>query len=794
MKASRKEYKSERKEHIFEFIKTIQENWLSILFLFILYFVFFVTPQFQDLLILLVQDVVSVVIYYILITLLASCIWYFPKYYITDKVRAGKGFRKHLKSFPEGPYEAIENEDTSFSVISAHYRVIIPRILGALSYLVIALSLLRIISKTSSMSIIVTKTILISCFVLIVLIIYEPFYNWLKSTVKWVIRSIFKDQDIVLNNINERRFYIAIISFALIIVGVLLFSLGKQNLNKVQGEAYGLNLFAYTHMIVFVFFLLFTTVRKKIPLVKSKKFIARLLFLSIGILFVIFLIHMANPMFGFSYGFPISALLVTLIVLFTTISLFNLLSSYRELPITIMVILGLFVVGSILSKSNDHYEVAYTDDMIDVDEVRPSLEQYLDDWININSQYIKETNFKSYPLIIAAAEGGGNRAGYWTGIVHDYLETVIGNNYFERHLFMMTGASGGGNGNAVYFASKHQMTDKATNDIDNTKLAEKLKNMLRPKDEDSIISIYGEMYKADYLSKSIWSLFSSDLVQEILGIHYAKNRGVITAQQWENKFKNYYGISNSKGLGRGFFDFWEKNDKTKPILIMNTTEVNSGTLAIYSPVSFANEIPNSIDIYKYLKCNRFCDIPISNVVLTNAAFPFVSPGLKIGDLGQFVDAGYFDNYGATTALHAVEELKAIQATKIAEGDTIYEKIKFVGITLSNDPTTNGLVEVPYDILNFEPTLQGQIPPSTFLALRKGHGRHSVRKFKNAVDDFIHIQLTDDKKSEEGSDEKKKYIIPVGRILSQTAIAAMDSSLVNQDSIIRHQLREIEVIK
>ena len=107
---------------------------------------------------------------------------------------------------------------------------------------------------------------------------------------------------------------------------------------------------------------------------------------------------------------------------------------------------------------------------------RKNLRNYFLDWVH---QPERDTLLhrlnpsQRYPVYFVLANGGASRSGYWTASILSRLEDST-EGEFSKHLFCLSGASGGSVGNATFFnllrlknqlnkvdSSRHAMTKAA---------------------------------------------------------------------------------------------------------------------------------------------------------------------------------------------------------------------------------------------------------------------------------------------------------------------------------------------
>jgi hypothetical protein len=115
----------------------------------------------------------------------------------------------------------------------------------------------------------------------------------------------------------------------------------------------------------------------------------------------------------------------------------------------------------------------------------------------------------------------------------------------------------------------------------------------------------------------------------------------------------------------------------RPILLLNATHEETGNRIITGHVKIErNVFVDSLDALNVLQS----DVPASTAAHNSARFTYVSPA---GDLrhrnGAVIDGGYFENFGALTALEL-----AHTATRVLN-DEQHQRVKLVILMISSDP-------------------------------------------------------------------------------------------------------------
>jgi len=338
------------------------------------------------------------------------------------------------------------------------------------------------------------------------------------------------------------------------------------------------------------------------------------------------------------------------------------------------------------------------------------LEGYFVAWFeNLRHQWQTGVNQPSspIPIILISAEGGGIRAAYWTAAVLTELEDRSRNLVekgqlpatFARHVFSISGVSGGSLGAAVFAAlvKDQNRTVKPPRPDRSCQLPSHL----------SFRQTAQTFLKQDFLSPTVGVLLFPDMFQRFLPMAILDDRALALERSWEQAWLACVG---SDRFARAFDDLWEDHRYDVPLLFLNSTVVETGQRILMHPLPFAaepiqpsalNSVPAPHRPFQYY-FNDALDgpavlggqVPLSTAVHMSARFTYVSPAGTIfrQDLARgysqtespdpqvirVVDGGYFENSGAVTT---DEILLAIERIAEHHDFPIYPIV----IHISNDP-------------------------------------------------------------------------------------------------------------
>ena len=265
------------------------------------------------------------------------------------------------------------------------------------------------------------------------------------------------------------------------------------------------------------------------------------------------------------------------------------------------------------------------------------------------------------PLLVVATAGGGLRAAQWTATVLEKLEEQLGPEVMRRHLFAISGVSGGSLGAVSYAASVARDPD--------------------------VIARPSEFLDEDFLAPALAAAAFVDGPSSFLPEMGQGDRGLALELAWER--------ASAGILARPFRSFFptmlqlRANADWRPALLLNATHQNTGRRIIASHLQIERHVfLDSFDAHALLGA----DMPASTAAHNSARFTYVSPAGKLvprgsgldepRSLGFVLDGGYFENFGAITALQLVREVRrALEPSAVGR-----PLIRPVVLQISSDPS------------------------------------------------------------------------------------------------------------
>ena len=317
---------------------------------------------------------------------------------------------------------------------------------------------------------------------------------------------------------------------------------------------------------------------------------------------------------------------------------------------------------------------------------RQDIHTYFKNWVEQRGAEIDSTNGK-YPVYFVLANGGASRSGYWTASVLGKLEdTTYGkSSQFSRHLFCLSGTSGGGVGVATFFSLLHER--KQLNPNIPVSHLNSARSFLK---KDFLTYTLAHMLGPDYF-KYIFHISNRDLPDRAGALEQTLEEGSVTVSD-----------SLKVDMSEPFSSMLALNGRPAnlPVLCINTTRMQDGNPAVVTNIRLTRDVFNNrVDVMDVL--NDTLDMRLSTASILGARFPYISPAGRIDEVipswnrvnqndslqtHYFVDGGYFDNSGAGVVQ---EMIRAMANYAVASTDTVLKKrmkkLHFTVIHITNSP-------------------------------------------------------------------------------------------------------------
>ncbi len=721
-------------------VSELYRNSISFVCIGILYFIFWKSPQTIDLLLIFnqVESFINfqIPIYFLVLTLFAFLQWYAPLYEARNKPA------RILKPvLPESSYtqSVSEIQQNTWYLHKTHIRETLPKLMGAWFLFMTTLAILQAAEsvgiENNLSALISSQDLLLFVFLLMLLLLYYPFYTHIKELIIKIPRS------------NYFIFLLALVLFGFIIFYGTLNTQDRQDVLK---------LFSAHVALSFLFLILVFSFRfLKSNIIAMIHRITVFLLTGVLALFLLFFLYPSSS----KVINPISVVIISFITFFVTFSAIRYIGRRIRVPL-LGVTLVLCLVGGAINASRtrfNHYEITYTPATTSTKRI--DIETHLRNWVEERKEHILSS--EKYPVIFVSSQGGGSKAGLWAFLLHSYLYTK-NPYYFSRHLFSLTGSSEGNAGNAMFYAQAYE----ASRNGQQASLETPRGSLFKYK--------ASELYKQNFLSPSIAALLGRDLFLSVFQFCSCDNRSDLLEKQWENA---YHTIFKSNTFAADVLSLYpqQKQTQTPPLLLLNTTHTQSGQYSIISPVTLAthSEFSGFKDFMSQLHAvHPRRSIKLSTAVSLGARFPYLSPVGEVKGVGQFADAGYYDNIGGRVTEHL--ETVFIDFMRNEYPD-LFKKIELINLVIINNdrlPLNTSLTQL-------------QAPLSTLLNVRSGHTREMIYFLSDAWQ--IQLKRTSvivNKSYLEGiTDSIKKDtitpLLPIGRFLSPVAIQSIENRLTSR---------------
>lgn len=314
---------------------------------------------------------------------------------------------------------------------------------------------------------------------------------------------------------------------------------------------------------------------------------------------------------------------------------------------------------------------------------RADLRKYFNEWVAERRDSILASN--EYPVYFVLADGGASRAGYWVASVLGKLQDTT-KHAFGKHLFCLSGASGGSVGNAAFYMLLRNMKDSAYN-------AETTDLYLRK----------SQAYlEKDFLAYTLSRMLSYDFFVQLLPFSTKGDRAAALAQSLEHAAGDSISF---KTLMSQLIVRADNVDASLPVLCINTTRMQDAKPGVISTITIDRiNFNNRLDVLPMLDNKH--DIKLSTAIVLGASFAYICPAGRIDRIrpvkerrdkndslrpNYFVDGGYVDNSGAGVVHEMLIQLYKWR-TDSMKTDEAFKKLRFIVIHISNGPTGESLVK------------------------------------------------------------------------------------------------------
>ena len=265
---------------------------------------------------------------------------------------------------------------------------------------------------------------------------------------------------------------------------------------------------------------------------------------------------------------------------------------------------------------------------------------------------------KPYPVLIVSVQGGGIFAASAAATLLSRMQDRCDG--FARHIFAISGVSGGAVGAAVF----QTMMDASDGKAARCRAEERPGQNTRPA-EARLTARTAAVILDDHLSPLLGALPA-----DLLGLQ--QDRAVALESSLIRSVNEHGKV---RRLGEPFNNHW-KSAPGAPALLLNATWVETGFRVAFAPFALGGMRDGTLYAFgdRELAGPGLDDISVAGAAVVSARFPGVVPAFSLrkttlwpaGTRVQrwnFVDGGYADASGSTTALEVYKALESSDSAK-----------------------------------------------------------------------------------------------------------------------------------
>jgi hypothetical protein len=284
-----------------------------------------------------------------------------------------------------------------------------------------------------------------------------------------------------------------------------------------------------------------------------------------------------------------------------------------------------------------------------------------------------------YPVFIIAAEGGGIYAASAVSTLLAKLQDAVPE--FSKHVFAISGVSGGSLGAAVFRALDHPPTPAAVtirkvqppannvSDVDDATTCAQYQSAGRPpahpssaKDASTFVqNEVANIMRGDHFSPVVGSI-----VPEIFGAPLSRSKALVASFDYSTSAQD---AEAGKQLCAPFSDSWSPAGDA-PALVLNSTWVETGFRVAFAPFDL-HATDESLYSFSDVGMPNEHQANLMSAAAVSARFPLIMPPFSVAMQNpdkatpqkmdtkrwNFVDGAYSDNSGASTAVDIYRAIK-----------------------------------------------------------------------------------------------------------------------------------------
>lgn len=586
----------------------------------VLFFILWLLDQGQDLLVNLNDSHQGVIIFYVLITVMATMFWHLPKYLSKNTDTRFPTLTKAVAGVVYG---------TVYYQKEAPKDLNIARVLGVMTFLLPAFAVLNVLRKYGIP--VMNPWLLWTISLVFYIILFH--FNWIETK--------YRDDP------SSRRYFVLAMLLCVVFTGLMgLFNHGRPT--DLYWLCAGLCLMSGA-------FAIGVSIRRHLTGWLSRQFASRWVMMANIFLALAFLILNIFPYALISFPYVAISAFLTAVVFH--VLLFSFLAVWTR--VSKINITGAFIAFTLIMaavSTNPFHEVRRAEGK----QSRRLLRDHIQMWLMQRKEMIEACDsIHPYPVFIVNAYGGGIRAAAWTSLCIQRLDSAVRlknpSDDFQSHVLAYSGASGGTIGASVLCA------------LQADSLAMTRASLERFFQSDFLSPVLIGLTGRDFFFSTFGNLF------RWLGIPM-DDRAVVQEKTWERQFEAQFG---SDSYGKEFTTLFGNNIRLMPLLFSNSTEIKKGLKGIAAPVVLnPSDFPGAVMINDLDTIKTF---RLSTAAFMSARFPLISPAGKIDTANYFMDGGLKENSGAETARQVRHVLESV----IERNASLVKKVKIFLLSLPN---------------------------------------------------------------------------------------------------------------
>lgn len=363
-------------------------------------------------------------------------------------------------------------------------------------------------------------------------------------------------------------------------------------------------------------------------------------------------------------------------------------ATYLGQKLRLPIVAALFALAFIVSRWNDNHDIRTVDS--NAFQHAWTMHAIFDRWL----QQRGEESPGEIPVILVGASGGGLRAAYWTAMALATLQDR--DSAFARHVFAISSVSGGSLGAAVFTGTVRDLRnapdtfDCGPRLLTGQTFASEAAQSATPIHSERTTTCTRLFMNDDFLSPVLSKTVAPDFVQWFLPVPIGLlDRSTALEGSWE---RSYADVMDRATLSVPYLSLYKWDDPKRdiPLLLLNTTHVQTGRRYVTAPVSDPGVFLDARNLHSVLQSS---DMPLSVAVHNSARFAYVSPAGRIErrdgqSYGALVDGGYFENSGLASVADVLRELADTVKDRSTATDStraLRQRGRFYVLYLCNDP-------------------------------------------------------------------------------------------------------------